>query len=187
MELRLKGTDAVKQAPHPRSRGGRGSHLGAQQASWARMGRANSLLSSPAPLVLEGPSCLPLPFSPQPPSYALRTNVAGGGEGLGGQGTGLGAYLAGSPGSSGWGNCPPSSSPTPPGGPLRCLPLLISLASAHRSCLASTSPLPSVPPCPTSSLGGSSHLLGCQGPPPAADRRPSCGEMLIWHLPTPPS
>ena len=55
------------------------------------------------------------------------------------------------------------------------------------SCLASTSPLPSVPPHPTGSLGGSSHLLGHQGPPPAASRFPSCGEMLTRCLSTPPS
>ena len=57
----------------------------------------------------------------------------------------------------------------------------------HRSCLSSDSPPPSVPPCPTGSLGGSSCLLGHQGPPPVASRCPSCGESLTQHLPTPPS
>ena len=37
------------------------------------------------------------------------------------------------------------------------------------------------------SLGGSSPLLECQGLPPVAGRRHSCGEMLTRHLPTLPS
>ena len=58
----------------------------------------------------------------------------------------------------------------------------------HQSCLASISPPASVPPHPTSSLGGSSHLLGHRGPPPpASGRLPSCGGMQTLCLPTPPS
>ena len=45
---------------------------GRQQASWARVGRANALLSSPAPPVWEGPSCLTLLISPQSPSNAPK-------------------------------------------------------------------------------------------------------------------
>ena len=55
-------------APYPWSQPlvseGRGPHLGSQQASWAQVGEANTLLSSPAPLVPEGPSHLPLLISP---------------------------------------------------------------------------------------------------------------------------
>ena len=72
---------------------GGGPHLGAQQASWARVGGANALHSSPAPPVPQGPSHLPLLFSPQPP-YDPKTNASGGSGDLGGQGTGLGAQQA---------------------------------------------------------------------------------------------
>ena len=51
---------------------GRGPHLGAQQASWAQVGRTHAFLSSPALPIWEGPSRLPLQFSPQPPSYAPK-------------------------------------------------------------------------------------------------------------------
>ena len=67
------------------------------------------------------------------------------------------------------------------------LPLLISWPQGRRSCLASTSPPSSVPLHPTSSLWGSSCLLGGQSPPPAASRCPSCGEALTPRLPTLPS
>ena len=43
------------------------------------------------------------------------------------------------------------------------------------------------PPCPTLSLGGSSRLLGCQGPPPVSGRYPSRGETWTLCPPTPPS
>ena len=56
----------------------------------------------------------------------------------------------------------------------------------HWSCLASTSPTSSVPPRPTSSLGGSSCHLGLRGPPPASCRCPSCGETQTPRLPTLP-
>ena len=46
---------------------------------------------------------------------------------------------------------------------------------------------PQPPQRPTGSLGGSSHLPGRQGPPPATGRHPSCGETLIPCLPTLPS
>ena len=95
---------------------GGGPHLGAQQASWARVGGANALHSSPAPPVPQGPSHLPLLFSPWTPSYAPRTSVAGVGGGPGEQGTGLGAQQPPQPE---WvGQSPSSSSPAPPGGPL---------------------------------------------------------------------
>ena len=67
---------------------GQGTHLGAQQASWARVGGANTFVSSPAPPVLEDPSRVPLLFSPgllpMPPG---PMRPAGG---FGGQGTSLG-------------------------------------------------------------------------------------------------
>ena len=71
---------------------GRGPHLGAQQASWARVGGANALLSSSAPLVwgLGGP-LLPaspdLPSLPPMPPGPMQTGEGG----LGGQGICLGA------------------------------------------------------------------------------------------------
>ena len=78
--------------PLPLVSEGRGPHLGAQQASWARVGRANALPSSPAPLAWEGPSSLPLLVSltsllcPQGPTQP--------GGGFGEQGIGLGAQHA---------------------------------------------------------------------------------------------
>ena len=92
--LRLNGTEGTQACPLPLVSEGRGPHLGAQQASWAQVGGANALLSSTAPPVLEGPSHLPLLFSPQPPSYAPRTNEARRRGCLGGQGTGLRAQQA---------------------------------------------------------------------------------------------
>ena len=119
--LRLTEQRGPGVPPHPGLRG-QGCHLGAQQASWARVGGANTLCSFP--LLLEGPSRQPL---------------------------------------------------------------LISGPQGRRSCLASTSPPPSVPRRPTSTLGGSSHLLGRQGPAPVAGSHPSCGETLTQCLPTLPS
>ena len=73
-----------------------------------------------APLLLpEGTSRLPLLFSPRPPSFAPRTNAAGGGGGgggLGGQGISLGAQQAPCA-RVGRANAL-CSSPAPPGGPL---------------------------------------------------------------------
>ena len=109
--------------PTPASEG-RGPHLGAQQAPWARVGRAMALRSSPALLGRTPPACLSWSSWPQ----------------------------------------------------------------GRWSCLASTSPTPSVPLRPTGSLWGSSRLLGGQSlPSPVAVRRPSCGEMLTLHFPTLPS
>ena len=63
--------------PPPLVSEGRGPHLGTQQASWAQVGGANTLLSSPAPPagVWERPSLLPLLITPAS-SYARRTHVA---------------------------------------------------------------------------------------------------------------
>ena len=82
--------------------------------------------------------------------------------GLRGQGTSPGSP-AGFLGSSGRGKCPPL---------LFCsfwrtLPTCLSWSpwtQGCRSCLASTSPPPSVPPCPTGSLGGSPISLGIRVP-----------------------
>ena len=145
------------------------------------MGGANALLSSPAPLVWKGPSHLPLLITPA--SLLCPLDQCGGGR-LRGQGTGLGAQQFPWPE---WTRQLPSAPlllfPESPS----CLPLLISPASGHQSCLASTPPPPSDPPRPTGSLGGSSHLLGHQSPPPGAGRHPSCGEKPTLCLPTPPS
>ena len=103
--------------------------------------------------------------------------------GLRGRGTSPGSP-AGFLGSSGQGKRPPLLLLLE--GPSH-LPLLISLASGGLILSDLHFSYSSVPPHPTSSLGGSSHLLGCQGPPPVAGRRPSCGETLTQHLPTPPS
>ena len=92
----------------------RGPHLGAQQASWARVGGANALLSSPAPPVWEGLSCLPLLFSAWPPSCAPRTHATW--RGLWRAADGLGAQQAPRP--SGPGHRPPllsRSCPAPSG------------------------------------------------------------------------
>ena len=69
--FRLKEQKA-QVCPPPLVSEGRGPHLGGQQPSWARVGRANALVSSPAPPVWEGPSHLPLLISPQPPSCAPK-------------------------------------------------------------------------------------------------------------------
>ena len=84
------------------------------------------------------------------------------------------------------GQMPSAPLPLLPEGPSH-LPLLMSLVSGALilSDLHFSSPLS--PPRLTSSLGGSSCLLGLQGPPPAAGKCPSWEEMLTLHLPTPPS
>ena len=72
---------------------GGGPGLGAQQASWALVGEANTLCSSPAPapLVLEGPSLLPLLFSPRRASLLCPQDPRGLEGSLAGRGPGLGA------------------------------------------------------------------------------------------------
>ena len=93
--LRLKEQKGPRRAPHSWPQ--RAGDLGAQQPSWAQAGRANALLSSPAPPaapVLEDPptclSCSPLGLLPMP-AGPMRP---GGGWDLGGQGTGLGVQQA---------------------------------------------------------------------------------------------
>ena len=77
--------------PPPLVSEGRGPHLGAQQASWARVGGANTFISSPAPPVCSLGGPLPpappiLPgLSPKPPGPMQGQRKA-----LGGQGTSLG-------------------------------------------------------------------------------------------------
>ena len=99
---------------------GRGPHLGAQQASWARVGGAVALLSSPAPLVWEGPSRLPLLISPASLLCLQDQCGCGGAWRMGDQPGSSG----GSPCPSGRGNCPPLLScssglggPLPPASP----------------------------------------------------------------------
>ena len=208
------------------------------------MGRANTLLSSPAPPVWEAPSLLPHLFSPWPPSYDPKDpcDMEGTLESRGsawelsrlpepewaGQspsapllllpegpshlpllispasllclqdpcsldGALEGGYWlgssAGSPAQVGQ-VITLHSSPALPGEsvpPHPRLPLLISPASGAPILSGLHSSTPSVPLHPTSSLWGSSRLLGHQSPRPAASRHPSCGETLTPCLPTPPS
>ena len=56
--LRLKEHKGPRRVPHPPSQRAGEPHLGAQQASWARVGGANALCSSPTPP--KCPSHLPL-------------------------------------------------------------------------------------------------------------------------------
>ena len=106
--------------------------------------------------------------SPFPPSHSLRTRVAGGG--LGGLRIRPG-ISAGSWGPKWAGEtwprsllilCPPNGSPISPF--RRGIPSLPPAApQGHQPCPTSTSPPPSLPPCPTSYLvtGGSSHPIRC--------------------------
>ena len=157
---------------------GRRPDLGAQQASWAPVGKANTLLSSPAPLVPEGPSHVPLLISPAFLPGSLEGAL---------EGRGLAWELSRLPRPSGLGDRSLSA-------PLllllegpACLPLLISSGSGAWILSGLHFSSPSVPPRPTCSLGRFSHLLGCQGLPPVAGRHPSCAETLTHCLPTPPS
>ena len=183
MGLRFKGQKGPRCAPHPSSQRVGGPHLGAQWGSRARVGRANALHSSPAPP--GGP--LP-PDSPVLPSasFLCPQDQCGRGEEGALEGRGPAWALSRLPGPE-WAGQMPSA-------PLLLLqdgsshlPLLISPASGVPilSGLHFSSPLS--PPRPTSSLGGSSCLLGRQGPPPAAGRHPNFGEVLTRHLPTLPS
>ena len=70
--LRYNRTEGAQACPSPLVSENGGPHLGAQQASWAQVGMADALLSSPAPPVWEGPSRLPLLFSPRLLSYAPK-------------------------------------------------------------------------------------------------------------------
>ena len=134
--------------------------------------------SSPSPVTPQG--CLSqrsgLYFcSPSPPSHSLRTRVAGGG--LGGQRIRPG-ISAGSLGPKWAGEtwphsllilCPPNG---PPISPFRCgIPSPPpATPQGRQSCPASTSPLPSLNPLPTSYLvaGGSSCPLRCPWSPTSA-------------------
>ena len=110
---------------------GREPHLGAQQASWARMGGANALLSSPAPPVLGLGGPLP-PASPDLPGLPtmlprpMRREAGGEGEAL--EGRGLAWEFSRLPMPKWEGQSPSAPLPLLPEGPSR-LPLLISLAS----------------------------------------------------------
>ena len=139
--------------------------------------------SSPLLLLQSGrppPTCLSQ--SPWSPSYAPRTHMAWMGLWSAGHWPGSSAGSAAQVGRA-IASCFSSTLPRVPPTCLSWSPW----PQEHQSCLASTSPLPSVPLCPTGSLWGSSHLLGRQSPAPAASRCASCGEMLTLHLPTLPS
>ena len=64
VRLRLNRTEGGQVCLLPLVSEGGGPHLVAQQASWAQVGGANALCSSPVPLVLEVPAHLPLLISP---------------------------------------------------------------------------------------------------------------------------
>ena len=132
--------------------------------------------------------------SPFPPSHSLRIHAAGGG--LGGQRI-RPEISAGSWGAK-WGReawpcsllilCPPSGSPISPFG--RGIPSPPPATPQERqSRPASTSPSPSLPPCPMSYpiAGGSSRPLRCPCPPWVSGRCPSCEELGIPRPPSTPS
>ena len=171
MGLRLNGTEGAQACPPPLVSEGRGPHLGAQQASWARVGRANALLSSPAPLVLKGPSSLPLLISPA--SFLCPQDQCGQGWWEPWRAGDQPGSSAGSPGPSGWAIAL-CSSPNPPGGPLR-LPLLISLASGAPMWPPLLLP-PQSPHILPVRLGVPPISLAVRVPPSAASRCPSRGE-----------
>ena len=113
--LRLREQKGPRCAPHPWSQ--MAGALTWEPSKLSGPEWAGQLPSAPLLLLLEGPSPLPLLNSPQPPSYAPRTNVAGKWRGLWRAGDWPGSS-AGSQGPSGWGKCPPLL----PEGP-SCLPL----------------------------------------------------------------
>ena len=130
--------------------------------------------------------------SPFPPSYSLRTPVAGGG--LGGQ------RIRPRISAASWGPkwagetwlcsllilCPPSGSPISPFG--RGIPSLPPPSpQGHQSRPASPSPPPSSPHALPSLWGVPSLPLGVRGPPLLPGRCPSCAEARILHPHSPPS
>ena len=79
--LRLKEQKGPRRAPPPLVSEGMGLHLGAQQASWARVGGANALISCPAPPLWGLGGAFP-PASPDllglPPMSPRPMQLAGG-------------------------------------------------------------------------------------------------------------
>ena len=143
-------------APTPGLRG-RGTSPGSPAGFMGSSGRGKCppLLScSSGP---EGPSRLPLLTSPA--SLLCPQGPTQPGGGFGGQGIGLGAQQAPVPK---W-EIALRSSPTPPRGSLPPASL-ISLVSGAPILSGLHFSYPSVPPRPTSSPGGSSHLLGVRLP-----------------------
>ena len=125
------------------------------------MGRANALFSSPAPLVWEDPSHLPLLISPA--SLLCPQGPPWPGVGSGGQGTSLGAQQA--PQAQVGGAIALHSSPAPPGGLL--LPASPVLPSASFLC-------PQGPTRPGGGFGGQGMGLGAQ--------QASWAQMLIVNM-----
>ena len=156
---------------------GWGTSSGSPAGLLGLSGGANALCSSPTPP--GGSSHLPLLISPAS-LLCLQGPMRPGG-GFGGQETDLGAQQV--PWPEWVGQLPSAPLPVLPEGPSHLSPW----SQGCPSCLASTSPHLSVPPRPTGSLGGSSYLLGRQGPQPVTSMCPSCGETLTRHLPTLPS
>ena len=182
MGLRLKEQKRPRHAPHPWSQ--RAGNLTWEPSrlpvsEWVRQTPSSPL----PPLVWEGPSCLPLLISPA--SLLCPQGPMWPGGGFGGQGISLGAQQA--PQARVGQAIALRSSPALPREPLPpASPDFPGLRGANPVWPPLLLP-PSVPLHPTGSLWGSSHLLGCQSPPPAAGRHPSCGETLTPCLPTPPS
>ena len=159
---------------------GRGSAWELSRLPWPEW--AGQTPSAPLLFLPQGPSRLPLLISPasllcpQDP-HGLDGALEWGGPAW---------VLSRLPGPSGPGDRPPLLSCSSWRVRPTCL-LLPPQPQGCRSFLASTSPPHSVPLRATGSIWGSSHLLGHQSPPPAAGRRPSCGEMQTPRLPTQPS
>ena len=76
MELRLKEQKGPRHAPHPWSQ--RVGDLTWEASTLPGLEWVGQSPSTPLPLLPEDPSHLPRLNSPRPPSYAPRTNVAGG-------------------------------------------------------------------------------------------------------------
>ena len=132
---------------------GAGPHLGAQQASWARVGRANALCSSPARLWLipDGSFCLPLLFSPASLLCPQGPTWPGGVL----EDKGSAWELSRLPGPKWVGQLPSAPLPLLPEDP-SCLPLLISLTSLL---------CPKGPTRPGGGFGGQGTHLGAQQAP----------------------
>ena len=180
--VRLKEQKGPRHSPHPWSR--REGDLTWEPSRLPGLEWAGQMPSSPLLLLPEGPSHLPLLISPASLLYPQDQCGQGGGVALEGRGP---AWELSRLTVLEWaGQTPSLLSSFSQRVPLACLSWSPQ-PQERQSCLASTSPPLSVPPHPTCSLWGSSHLLGRQSPPPVADRHPSCGEMLTPHLSTPPS
>ena len=144
-------------------------HLGAQKASWARVGGANTLHSSPAPPVLESPSCKPPglpPMSPGPTQPVV---------GFGGWGSAW--ELSRLPGPEWVGQTPPT--------PLLLLPSW----SVPTTCLSCSPRPPSYAPRTHSAWSGLWRVGDRPGSlgPQWVEQTPSTPLPLLWSWRPPPA